>query len=587
MPSMRLLAIVMFVVLGSCGDNIRPGTSGPDATATVDTLLDTPLDIVAGVCGDGMITGDEQCDDALPGDCCSACMFVGFGNECRAAAGDCNPAEVCDGMTATCPVDAVAPNGTTCPTGFCQDGTCASCDTAIDADFDGSNQCLDCDDTNGLVEPGATEKCDGLDDDCDGKIDETFDVDGDTYSVCSDDPLVRDCDDNAATTHPGAPELCGPAGTGNGLDDNCNGYIDETCQPCDTTDNDGDGVNECMGDCDDTRATVGPAQAEVCDGLDTDCNTFTRDNCNVSDPCNFAGNADVCKDDLQCGCVVGPTGACTGDYRCASFCEGSFTGPIGEGCTATQTCRYRWTLSDNQHACAETTAMLGTKRAGEVCAADTECRSGDCDNPCIGPGCNVKRCLDYCGHHEVGDAGSCAAGTVCEILAPAGAMYAQCQLDNNGTRTTGESCSLLQTCVWGAQSCVGGVCAQPCSDDAHCPTGFHCSLRGNQVAAGVWGAANPPGVANQPAMETVPVCLADTGTGLHDRRGGAACTQNGDCQSQFCDRDLLVCVDPCISDTSCPAGLTCEPLFLRAKTGGVTWGRACVNASFDEFLEAL
>ncbi|MBA3818489.1 MAG: hypothetical protein H0X17_06320 [Deltaproteobacteria bacterium] len=579
------LICVLVLLLGSgglagCGDNIRPATPGPDAS-TGDA------NVTGAVCGDGQVSGDEQCDDALPGDCCSACTFVGFGNECRAASGDCNTAEVCSGLGAECPADATAPNGTTCPTGFCQNGTCETCNTAIDADFDGSNQCLDCDDTNGLVLPGATEKCDGVDDDCDARIDETFDMDADTYSVCSDDPLVRDCDDLQATTNPGAPELCGAGGTGNGRDDNCNGFIDETCGPCDPVDHDGDGASECMGDCDDTLPSVGPGKPELCDGRDNDCNAFTTENCGVSDPCNFASGADVCRDDLQCGCVVGETGQCTGDYRCASFCEGSFTGPTGAGCTATQTCRFRWTLSDNQHACAETTEALGIKLAGETCDVDTECRSGDCDNLCVGPGCQQKRCIDYCDHHAPGAPGSCAAGTVCELLGGATAMYSMCQLDNNGTRVTGESCSLTQACLWGAASCVAGVCAQPCGDDGQCPTGFHCSLRGTQVAAGVWGAANPVGVAGQPAMETVPVCLADAAGGAHDRIGGAACTQNAQCVSEFCDGDLGVCVDPCVSAASCGAGLACEPLFLRARTGGITWGRACVNGSFGPFLEAL
>ncbi|MBA3542535.1 MAG: hypothetical protein H0T79_23165, partial [Deltaproteobacteria bacterium] len=532
------------------------------------------------------------CEDADGTTCCSGCMFVAFSVECRAAAGACDLAEVCDGLSATCPADAQAPEGAACVGGFCTNGTCANCNPAVDADFDGANQCLDCNDTNGLVFPAASEKaCDGLDDDCDGTVDEDYDQDVDGYSVCSDDPLVRDCDDTRATVHPGAPELCG-AGIGNGRDDNCNGYIDETCTTCDTVDNDGDGASECQGDCNDTQATVGPGKPEACDGFDTDCNTFTTENCDVSDACNFVGGADECKENLECGCVVGLSGQCTGDYRCSSFCEGSYTGPIGAGCTATQTCLYRWTLSDNQHACVETTATLGTKLGGEVCTQASECRSGDCDNYCIGLGCQVKRCVDYCDHHAVGAAGSCATGTVCEIqsstLIADRYMYASCRLADNGPRVTGESCT--GGCAWGAQSCVNNVCAQPCGDDAQCPAAFHCSLAGNQVVAGTWGAGSPVGVTGQPAIETVPVCLADSGAGMHDRPGGSACAVNGDCESQYCERTQHVCVDPCISDASCAIGLTCEPRYVRAKPGvgsGVVWGRVCANDSFGDFLQPL
>jgi hypothetical protein len=44
------------------------------------------------------------------------------------------------------------------------------------------------------------------------------DMDGDGVRWC------EDCDDDNAAVHPGAPEICG-----NGVDDNCNGLIDEGC----------------------------------------------------------------------------------------------------------------------------------------------------------------------------------------------------------------------------------------------------------------------------------------------------------------------------------------------------------------------
>jgi CotH kinase protein/Putative metal-binding motif len=44
------------------------------------------------------------------------------------------------------------------------------------------------------------------------------DQDGDGYIWC------KDCDDTSATTHPGAPEICG-----NQIDDNCNGLYDDGC----------------------------------------------------------------------------------------------------------------------------------------------------------------------------------------------------------------------------------------------------------------------------------------------------------------------------------------------------------------------
>jgi hypothetical protein len=67
--------------------------------------------------------------------------------------------------------------------------------------------------------------CDGLDNDCDGLTDEGIDVDGDTYygvPLCGD---VPDCDDTDPTVYPGAVEVC------DGKDNNCNGTPDEECVP--------------------------------------------------------------------------------------------------------------------------------------------------------------------------------------------------------------------------------------------------------------------------------------------------------------------------------------------------------------------
>jgi len=141
----------------------------------------------------------------------------------------------------------------------------------------------DCDDNNASVNPGVTEgpigdaTCsDSVDNDCDGAIDladpscvvTCTDSDGDGYSVEGGACGEVDCNDNNAGVNPGATETC------DGVDNNCDGSIDEGF------DTDGDGYTTCGGDCDDSNsavnlgATEGPAGDPTCsDGLDNDCDS--------------------------------------------------------------------------------------------------------------------------------------------------------------------------------------------------------------------------------------------------------------------------------------------------------------------------
>ena len=196
-------------------------------------------------------------------------------------------------------------------------------------------------------------------------------------------------------------------------------------------------------------------------------------------------------------------------------------------------------------------------------------------------------CLDYCDHQAAGEDGSCAAGTVCWIIDGSGSQYARCQLDIFGTGSTGDACSATNRCRYGTASCVSGICAEPCGLDSHCPSGYHCSMEGNGRAIGTYSSdADPSYIADETAVEVVPVCLQDTGAGLHNRQGGAACTQNGDCESQFCEATLGICIALCTTDASCPTGTTCEPQYVRT-SDGVVFSRVCVSTPIDALLEPM
>jgi hypothetical protein len=114
--------------------------------------------------------------------------------------------------------------------GVCSDCACTSpeCEnyTEMVTDIDGDGYDIecdeDCDDDDSSTHPGATEQNDGMDNDCDGLVDEGFciDVDGDGYgegSGCID----VDCNDYDNNVNPGAEDIC------DYLDNDCDGLVDE------------------------------------------------------------------------------------------------------------------------------------------------------------------------------------------------------------------------------------------------------------------------------------------------------------------------------------------------------------------------
>jgi hypothetical protein len=336
--------------------------------ATGDTTLSCSAPV-------GYVLHDGDCDDANPSfhpgaleaDCTDASDYncdgsVGFEDadaDGYAACEDCDDTqaavneaatEVCDGIDNDC------------------DGT-ADEDDAADAvtwygDSDGDGHggttfqviaCTapvgyvstsdDCDDLDASSYPGASESCDTADNDCDGQVDEgvelTFyaDADGDGYGdsgqptqSCTQPPGYSangdDCNDDEPSARPGGLEVC------DGLDNDCNGTVDDDALDADTwyPDGDGDGYGSATGgvdscsavsgyvadgtDCADSDAARNPAAAEACNGVDDDCDGST-DEADATDATTWyqdldgdgAGNAAV----TTVACNL-PTGhATTGD----------------------------------------------------------------------------------------------------------------------------------------------------------------------------------------------------------------------------------------------------------------------------------
>jgi len=272
--------------------DINPGVTevcngtDDDCDGLVDDADDS-LDVTSGAMWYADADGDGYGDDAVATYACEAPVgAVALGGDCNDADTAYNPAAV--------ESDCTDPNDYNC------DGSTG----AVDGDGDGFVACEECDDTNAAVHPGAAEVCDGVDDNCDGVVDEATavdaatwyaDVDGDTFGDSGSTALgcsapagyvadATDCDDAAVDVNPAQTELC------NGVDDDCDGAIDEAGAGGATNwyaDADGDSygdagvsVTSCMApagyvsdgtDCDDTDAAVSPAATEFCNGIDDNC----------------------------------------------------------------------------------------------------------------------------------------------------------------------------------------------------------------------------------------------------------------------------------------------------------------------------
>ena len=458
----------------------------------------------------GSCPGTQQCNNTTNGQYTNCQGTPPAAEICNAKDDDCDG--VCDGFDISC-----SEIGTTCdpanpascpgtgnpghpsnnpiPENICRPGvrTCPQ-------KCGGSNQFGFC---SGEVKPLPAEICNGLDDDCDNKIDEgTGGASCDTacgvgVTVCSNGTI------SCSATQASDDSTC------DNKDDDCDNIIDEDWKCT----NNPDAMGKCA--CGAGQVCAG---FEACEGGQVVC----KGDPNAGDPnatevCNCAD--DNCNNQVDEGTVC-PSGAVCTNCQCAFPCApGEFPCPLGKKCEVSPVDNNKYCVNDP---CFNVSCPSVNGHA-QTCVP----KSGAPNEP---------QCVDTC------TTMTCTNGFVC--------VDATGECKPNNCTTFPEKCTADQSCINGTcvtnpcqnvtcsgeQYCVNGTCVDSCADKV-CPDGQRCRL--GSCETDPCGHACPFGQA----------CNDDTGKCIEDPCKVRTCDPG-----QWCNPNSRECeTDPCIeSNVKCP-----------------------------------
>ena len=407
---------------------------------------------------------DQDCDDQI--DEGLAPISCGLG-ECKhetascvaGAPVACDPLEgaaeeLCDGLDNDCDGQTDEEQGSlSCGVGVCvhEAPACVNGELALCDHFKGASN----------------EICDGVDNDCDGIVDEV-DAEGCLFHYADSDqdghgagvplclcapegdhtqPVATDCNDLDPLVHPGIEEIC------NGLDDNCDGEVDEaqgslSCGQGQCAQTKPACANGLVQQCDPFEG----AQAEVCDGLDNDCDGLVDE-----DLGDLACGQGVCAKTIA-ACVDGVPQACdpfagASDELCDGLdndCDGKVDEGLGKISCGTGVC------AKSVQACVGGVSQTCDALSGasnEVCdGLDNDC-DGKVDEGLGKISCGKGVCAK--------SVQACVGGQTNTCDAFAGSSSEKCDgLDNDCDGKVDEGLGKIScgkgVCAKSVQACVGG-----------------------------------------------------------------------------------------------------------------------------------